>query len=123
LALVRLNGHDLGVVWTAPWRVEVKDLIKAKGNVLEIEIVNLWPNRLIAEGKLPREQRKTVTNVLTYEPTLPADYDDSGCPVCEARKKSGAPPQLLSSGLIGPVTLLTAGASLGSGETSSVVPR
>lgn len=122
LAQVRLNGQDLGVVWTAPWRVEVKDLIKAKDNVLEIEIVNLWPNRLIAEGKLPREQRKTVTNVLTYEPTLPANYDDSGCPVCEARKKSGAPPQLLSSGLIGPVTLLTAGASRRSGETPSLVP-
>jgi hypothetical protein len=105
LAQVRLNGKDLGVVWTAPWRVAVGDAAREKGNELEIEVVNLWPNRLIGDGKLPRNERRTVTNVLTYEPVLPKNYDDAGCPVCEERKKTGKGAELLPSGLLGPVML------------------
>jgi len=100
-----LNGKDLGVVWTAPWRVAIGDVAREKGNELEIEVVNLWPNRLIGDGKLPKDQRRTVTNVLTYEPVLPKDYDVAFCPICEDRKKTGKGPELLPSGLLGPVVL------------------
>ncbi len=84
LARVRLNGRDLGVVWTAPWRVEIGDAIKPGANALEIEVVNLWPNRLIGDARLPKEQRRTVTNV-------------------EKFNKPDAMP--LSSGLLGPVEI------------------
>lgn len=105
LAQVRLNGKDLGVVWTAPWRVAIGDAVLEKANELEIEVVNLWPNRLIGDGKLPRDERLTVTNVPTYEPVLPKNYDDAQCPICEDRKKTGKGPELLPSGLLGPVVL------------------
>ena len=65
LATVRLNGKDLGVVWTAPWRVEITDAVKPTGNQLEIDGVNLWPKRLIGVADLPPERRVTVTNVDT----------------------------------------------------------
>ena len=84
LARVRLNGHDLGVVWTAPWRVEISGAVKAGANNLEIEVVNLWPNRLIGDARLPKEQRRTVTNVEKFN------------------KPNAA---LLESGLLGPVTV------------------
>ena len=83
IARVRLNGRDLGVVWTAPWHVEITDAVKPSGNMLEIDVVNLWPNRLIGDAGLPREQRRTVTNVTGFQPDAP----------------------LLPSGLLGPVTL------------------
>jgi hypothetical protein len=105
LAQVRMNGKDLGVVWTAPWRVAIGDAVREKGNELEIEVVNLWPNRLIGDGRLPKDKRRTVTNVPTYDPILPKDYDDAQCPVCEDRKKTGKGPELLPSGLLGPVVL------------------
>jgi hypothetical protein len=105
LAQVRLNGKDLGVIWTAPWRVEITDCVKAKGNELEIEIVNLWPNRLIGDGKLPKEQRRTVTNVKTYDAALPPGYRTESCPNCEGRRKAGKELELLPSGLLGPVTV------------------
>jgi len=92
-------------VWTAPWRVAIGDVVREKGNELEIEVVNLWPNRLIGDGKLPKEKRLTVTNVLTYEPTLPKDFSDSECPICEERKRTGKAPELLPSGLLGPILL------------------
>ena len=31
VARVRLNGRDLGVVWCAPWRVEVTGLLQPSG--------------------------------------------------------------------------------------------
>jgi len=62
-AKVRLNGQDLGVVWCHPWRVEITGAIKPAENKLEIEVVNLWPNRLAGDGKLPAEQRRTRTNI------------------------------------------------------------
>jgi hypothetical protein len=84
LARVRLNGHDLGMVWTTPWRVEITGAVKAGPNALEVEVVNLWPNRLIGDAKLPQAQRRTVTNV-------------------EKFNKPDA--VLLGSGLLGPVTV------------------
>lgn len=107
LAQIRLNGKDLGVVWTAPWRVAVRDIIRPTGNTLEIEVVNLWPNRLIGDGRLPKEQRRTKTNVKTYEGKLPQEFICWGDAHCEERKKTGEPAKLLPSGLLGPVRLLS----------------
>jgi hypothetical protein len=54
LARVRLNGRDLGVVWCAPWGVSVpKGLLKRTGNELEVEITNVWANRLIGDEQEP----------------------------------------------------------------------
>lgn len=84
-ARVRLNGKELGVVWCAPWRVEITDALKPGENRLEIEVVNLWPNRLIGDARLPAEAQRTRTNIRTFKKTSP----------------------LRPSGLLGPVTIQT----------------
>ena len=86
LARVRLNGHDLGVIWCHPWRIEVSDAIQPGENHLEIEVANLWPNRLIGDQSLPPEKQFTWTTRNPYQKNSP----------------------LLSSGLLGPVVLLQA---------------
>ncbi len=63
MAGVRLNGVDLGVVWTEPARVDLTGALKATGNDLELTVVNLWPNRLIGDEGLPKESRLTETNI------------------------------------------------------------
>jgi hypothetical protein len=83
IARVALNGRDLGIVWTAPWQVELSPALKTGSNHLTIEVINLWPNRLIGDAALPPEQRLTHTNISF---------------------KKDAP--LLPSGLLGPVTLV-----------------
>ncbi|RZK81877.1 MAG: glycosyl hydrolase [Pedobacter sp.] len=84
MARVKLNGKDLGVLWTAPWQLDITNVVKQKDNLLEIEIVNLWPNRLIGDEKLPKEKRLTYTTHRHYTKDSP----------------------LLKSGLVGPVTIL-----------------
>jgi hypothetical protein len=85
VAAVRLNGVDLGVAWARPARVELNGAVRTRGNQLEITVVNLWPNRLIADEGLPKEQRLTETNIHKFNPSTP----------------------LLPSGLIGPVRILS----------------
>jgi hypothetical protein len=82
VAEVRLNGKRLGVVWTAPWRVDVGGALKRQGNELEIDVVNQWPNRLIGDSRLPPGRRLTKSNT-KLQPTDP----------------------LVPSGLLGSVTL------------------
>lgn len=106
IAQVHVNGHDAGIVWTAPWRVDIGNFVHIGENDLQIEVVNLWPNRLIGDANLPSERRLTRTNVSTYENKLPAAYFCAWDRECEERKKTGAPAALLSSGLLGPVLLL-----------------
>jgi hypothetical protein len=86
LAEVRLNGKDLGVLWAAPFRVNVTGLLRPAGNRLEIDVVNFWPNRVIGDAALPPAQRRTRTNIRKLTATTP----------------------LVESGLLGPVRLLEA---------------
>ena len=55
LAQVRLNGRDLGVVWTAPWRIDITSELKPVGNRLEIRVTNTWANRLIGDEQEPAD--------------------------------------------------------------------
>lgn len=87
VAEVRLNGKKLGILWCYPWRVEITKAVKPTGNVLEVDIINLWPNRVIGDLNQPKEKRLTKTHdafrfdMLTKKTTL------------------------IESGLLGPVTL------------------
>jgi hypothetical protein len=62
IAQVRLNGQPLGVVWTDPWSVDLTPAVRAGANELEIDVTNLWVNRLIGDAGLPESQRVTKTN-------------------------------------------------------------
>ncbi len=75
LAAVRLNGLDLGTLWLAPWHLDVTKAVQPGDNLLEIEVVNPWNNRLVGDAKLPRAQRFTflAKDVVTKDaPLLPA---------------------------------------------------
>lgn len=85
LARVYLNGKDLGVAWTSPYRVDLTPALIAGENQLRIEVVNLWPNRLIGDAALPESKRRTKTNITKFTSDA----------------------TLLPSGLLGPVQLIT----------------
>jgi len=53
IAEVTLNGENLGVVWTAPWRIDITRAAHPGGNLLEIAVTNVWANRLIGDEQQP----------------------------------------------------------------------
>lgn len=56
VAQVIINGKNLGVVWTAPWTIEIPPgLIRRTGNSLTIKITNEWANRLIGDEQEPAD--------------------------------------------------------------------
>jgi alpha-L-rhamnosidase len=56
IARIILNKKDLGIVWTAPWNIKIPaGILKTKGNLLEIEITNVWANRLIGDEQEPAD--------------------------------------------------------------------
>ena len=53
IARVLVNGRDCGVVWTAPFRIDISGAARAGVNHLEIRVATPWRNRLIAEAAAP----------------------------------------------------------------------
>ncbi len=86
VARVKLNGRDLGTVWQPPFRVNVSGVMKAGANTLEIQVANLWRNRMIGDAASPAAKRFTWSSSAQFSPDTP----------------------LPQSGLIGPVTIHTA---------------
>jgi hypothetical protein len=71
VASVRVNGRDVGTVWTKPARIDITNFVHQGQNALEIKVVNLWPNRLIGDAELPAEKRLTETNVHKFSEKTP----------------------------------------------------
>lgn len=101
MAKVKLNGKDLGVVWTAPWRVEITGAV-LRHNKLEIEVVNLWPNRLTGDEKLPDDG---IKNDIWPEWIVKGLPRKSGRFTFSTYKFYSKDSPLLKSGLLGPVTI------------------
>lgn len=108
MASVRMNGVELGVVWTPPFRVEVTNVMRAGKNEVDITVANRWPNRLIGDAAF-------VDDGVVEKPDAAAEWPDwirQGLPRPSKRKtfatyspyKRGD--ALLPSGLVGPVQLI-----------------
>jgi hypothetical protein len=92
---VWVNGTSLGVVWTAPFRVDCTTALRDGPNELIVDVVGTWHNRLVGEarGAVPRW---TKTNVTTSQRGLGKDL------------QIGAWKDLdpIDAGLFGPVRLI-----------------
>jgi hypothetical protein len=83
VAEVSVNGKLAGIVWRAPFRLDVTDAFKPGANALVIRVANLWVNRLIGDEQPGVTQKYTFTTQQFYQANSP----------------------LLPSGLLGPVVL------------------
>ncbi len=84
MARVILNGRDLGNLWKKPYRTDVSQILRQGTNTLEIKVINSWTNRLIGDLQPGMEK-------VCYTPLNFFEADD----------------ELLPSGLLGPVKLIT----------------
>ena len=103
IARIRLNKKDLGVLWCDPWRVDITDSVKAKGNQLEIDVANLWANRLIGDQQ-PAD--KDTREVQWSSGLLEGKTLKTGRYTFSTRQYYKADSPLQPSGLLGPVQVL-----------------
>jgi len=109
-AKVILNGKDLGVVWMPPYKLDITDALVVGSNELQIEVTNLWTNRLIGEERFPDTSGFSVdANVPAKE--MPDWYVNNQPQPAGQRTTFTTQPfykatdPLVSSGLIGPVVI------------------
>ncbi len=106
MARVRLNGHDLGVVWCAPWRIDIAGAVKAGDNQLEIEVVNRWANRMIGDKQPADANARTVECPPGF---LGGKRIPAGRYTFCTDDPYDANSPLVPSGLLGPVRILIGG--------------
>jgi hypothetical protein len=100
-------------VWKPPYRIDVTDAVRVGDNILDVQVTNLWPNRLIGDEHLPAENDYSVS-AFGWDggiARLP-DWYREGRPKPPGQrvafttwKHYSADSPLLESGLLGPVTL------------------
>jgi hypothetical protein len=92
IAEIYVNGQSAGVIWKPPFRADITSFIEPGSNVLRIEVMNLWINRLSGDMNLPPEERYTRTNIST---------DGGGWRLVPRESW-----HVLPAGLLGPVRLM-----------------
>jgi len=104
MARVKLNGKDLGVVWCAPWHIDITGTLKAGDNQLEIEVANRWTNRMVGD-KQPADAN--VREVHPPQGLLGGKKIKTGRYTYCTRDIFKPNTPLLPSGLLGPVRILS----------------
>lgn len=85
LAQIFIDGQEAGILWKAPFRIDITDFVKDRKNInLEIKVTNLWVNHLIGDAMKEPSQKSSYVSFDFYKGTEP----------------------LVKSGLIGPVKLI-----------------
>ncbi len=70
LADVKVNGKPLGIVWHAPFRVDVTSALKPGANEVSITVTNAWTNRLIGDEQ-PGATKYTFADEKPYKANSP----------------------------------------------------
>jgi hypothetical protein len=83
IAEVKVNGRPAGIAWRRPFRVDVTGSLRPGANRIEVQVTNLWVNRLVGDEQPRVEKRYTFSTFKPYTKDSP----------------------LVESGLLGPVTL------------------
>ena len=108
-AEVSLNGHDFGVLWKPPFRVNITHAAKPGENELVVKVTNLWPNRLIGDEQLPPDCEWNGQQLKAWPPwLLDGQPSPTGRLTFTTWHHYTKDSPLLESGLLGPVTLRTA---------------
>ena len=88
IADVAVNGKYQGIVWKAPFRIEVTQALVPGSNQIVVQVTNLWVNRMIGDQQPWALKKYAFADFTPYKADSP----------------------LLPSGVLGPVRLLSVSA-------------
>lgn len=140
LAVVRVNGQECGTLWHSPFAIDITDAFMAGENTLEIDVTNLWVNRMVGDEQEPDDVEWSEPFRFGAAPNQPAigrfmkevpEWLSKGMPRPTKRKavisfkfyEKDSP--LMPSGLMGPVLLrkITADVERPSVEEELLIPH
>ena len=90
-ARIKINGRDVGILWSLPFRIPVGDFLVAGNNKLEIEVTNLSANRIAELDRQGVNWKK---------------FHDINFVNIKYKKFDASNWELVDSGLLGPVQLV-----------------
>jgi hypothetical protein len=61
IASITVNGKPCGILFTAPFELDISKALQKGINKIEIAVTNTWRNRLIGDHLLPEINRITYT--------------------------------------------------------------
>jgi hypothetical protein len=111
MAEVTLNGKAFDVLWKEPFSLDVTRAVRSGTNMLEVKVVNLWINRMIGDEQLPDDspRNKDGRTVAAWpEWLLNGQPSPTGRFTFTSHRLWKKDDPLVTSGLLGPVTLRTA---------------
>ncbi len=85
VAEIAVNGKYLGILWKAPFKIDLTGVLTPGNNQLVIEVTNLWVNRMIGDQQPWALKKYAFADFTPYKADSP----------------------LLPSGLLGPVRLIS----------------
>jgi hypothetical protein len=88
IADVTVNGKNQGIVWKAPFRIDVTQALVPGSNQIVVRVTNLWVNRMIGDQQSWAPKKYAFADFMPYKADSP----------------------LLPSGLLGPVRLVSVSA-------------
>jgi len=107
LCRIRLNGKLIATQWKPPFRVDITSSARVGRNKLEVEVTNLWVNRLIGDEQFPDDMGWDGERLAAWP-----EWFIKGQPRPEPRRKTFTTwrhnfkdTPLMPSGLLGPVML------------------
>ena len=119
---VTVNGTAFPILWKAPFECDITEALAKGNNRIEVEVTNLWPNRMIGDEQEPEDVEWGEILKYDYAPGSPVagqymaklpDWLLQGKPRPSQGRKSfyafkffRADSPLLPSGLFGPVEVL-----------------
>lgn len=114
IARVFVNGREAGLLWKAPWELDITDHVRPGASIrLTVEVTNLWPNRMIGDESLPQEAEYNSTNqnfaVLEFPIWFRENKPKPGSRVTfSAWDAYNSTDPLFDTGILGPVRILVA---------------
>lgn len=121
MARVKVNGAEMPLLWKAPYECDITDALRDGINDIEIEVTNLWPNRMIGDEQEPDDLEWSEPLIYNYAPGKPRagcwltsnpewlvkgeERPSKGRKTVSCFKYFTSDSPLLPSGLLGPVTL------------------
>ncbi len=106
IAEVFINGKKVSTLWKAPYRIYIDDFVKKGTNTLEIEVTNLWPNKLIGDESVSLDYERKGNKIKKLPDWLLNNKErPSKRTTFSSWKHWSKDDALLTSGLLGPIKI------------------